>query len=94
MKDLGYDIAQLCDKSARTAALASVSVLADLQCTLFEDPEMAVKTLVVVAKVAVSMAETAIELCQDFEKVGEKAEKLIEDSSRAKAEQVLIIGID
>ena len=91
MKDLGYDIAQLCAKSAQTAALASDSILVDLKCTLLEDPEKSVEMLDVVKKIADSMTKAAEELQLDFRKQVDKFDKLLSVSERALAgEQVLI----
>ncbi len=91
MKDLGYDIAQLCDKSARTAALASGSILVDLKCTLLEDPEKSVEMLDVVKKFADGMTIAAEVLQLDFEKQADKFDKLLSVSTKALAgEQVLI----
>ena len=74
IREIGYDVTKLCDKSAVTVSKfkqASASIIGDLQGTyqfLLDGLEdMALETLNAVADVAKDMAAAANQLCKDFD---------------------------
>ena len=91
---LGYDITDLCDKSAVTVAMfrtASDSILINLQATyqylLDNLEEMSVGTLSAVSKLAGRMVEAAEQLHKEFEEQAEKVRVTLEETMEAKGEQ-------
>ena len=88
---LGYDITNLCDKSALTVAKfkkASSSILADLQCTyvylLDNLDEMALDTLSSVSKLTGEMENAALELHHEFVAEEKKVIATLENTQYAK----------
>ena len=94
VRKLGYNVTQLCDKTAVTVTKfkqASDSVLSDLQATyqfLFDGLEdVALVTLSAVADVAKELAAAAEQLHEDFEQASKDTEKVLEEVSTKKGEE-------
>ena len=91
IQQLGYDITDLCDKSAVTVAKfkkASSDVLIDLQCTygyLVENMEdEALETLSSVSKLAGEMEKAAMELHEDFKAEEGKVVATLKNTQRSR----------
>ena len=91
---LGYDIANLCDKSALTVAKfkkASGTVLSDLQSTydylLDNLEELAVETLSDISKLAGEMEKAALELHEDFKKQATKVTSTLEVTEKLQVQE-------
>ena len=94
IREIGYDVTKLCDKSAVTVSKfkqASGSILDDLQGTyqfLLDGMEdIALETLASVSEVAKGMASAAEELHKDFADESEKVEKTLKDTMREKGKE-------
>ena len=94
IREIGYDVTKLCDKSAVTVSKfkqASGSILDDLQGTyqfLLDGMEdMALETLASASEVAKGMATAAEELHKDFADESLKVERVLNDTMREKEEE-------
>ena len=94
IREIGYDVTKLCDKSAVTVSKfkqASGSILDDLQGTyqfLLDGLEdIALETLASVSEVAKGMATAAEELHQDFADESLKVEGVLKDTMKEKGEE-------
>ena len=95
IQQLGYDIAKQCETSALTVSKfknASATVLSHLKATygyLLDNLEdMALQTLSSVAKIAEDMAKDALTLHDEFEKLLEKVVRALNNTQRAKSEEL------
>ena len=95
IREIGYDVTKLCDKSAVTVSKfkqASGSILDDLQGTyqfLLDGLEdIALETLASVSEVAKGMATAAEELHKDFTDESHKVEGVLKDTMKEKGEEV------
>ena len=94
IREIGYDVTKLCDKSAVIVSKlkqASGSILNDLQGTyqfLLDGLEdIALETLAAVSEVAKGMATAAEELHQDFADESLKVEGVLKDTMKEKGEE-------
>ena len=94
IREIGYDVTKLCDKSAVTVSKfkqASGSILDDLQGTyqfLLDGLEdIALETLAATSEVAKGMATAAEELHRDFDDESKKVEGVLVDTMREKEEE-------
>ena len=94
IREIGYDVTKLCDKSAVTVSKfkqASGSILDDLQGTyqfLLDGLEdIALETLASVSEVAKGMATAAEELHKDFADESLKVEGVLKDTKKEKGEE-------
>ena len=94
IREIGYDVTKLCDKSAVTVSKfkqASGSILDDLQGTyqfLLDGMEnIALVTLASVSEVAKGMATAAEELHKDFADESLKVEGVLKDTMKEKGEE-------
>ena len=94
IREIGYDVTKLCNKSAVTVSMfkqASGSILDDLQGTyqfLLDGLEnIALETLAGASEVAKEMATAAEELHKDFEDESKKVEGVLNDTKREKGEE-------
>ena len=94
IREIGYDVTKLCDKSAVTVTKfkqASGIILDDLQGTyqfLLDGLEdIALETLAAVSEVAKGMATAAEELHQDFADESLKVEGVLKDTMKEKGEE-------
>ena len=93
IREIGYDVTKLCDKSAVTVSKfkqASGSILDDLQGTyqfLLDGLEdIALETLASVSEVAKGMVTAAEELHKDFSDESKKVEEVLKDTMKEKGE--------
>lgn len=94
IREIGYDVTKLCDKSAVTVAKfkqASGSILEDLQGTyqfLLDGLEdMAIDTLSAIGSVAKDMATAADELHREFDEESLRVEEALKETMRTKGSE-------
>ena len=94
IREIGYDVTKLCDKSAVTVSKfkqASGSIIGDLQGTyqfLLDGLEdMALETLNAVADVAKDMAAAANQLHKDFDEESVRVETALKETMRTKGSE-------
>ena len=95
IREIGYDVTKLCDKSAVTVSKfkqASGSIIGDLQGTyqfLLDGLEdMALETLHAVTDVAKDMAAAADQLHKDFDEESVRVETALKETMRTKGSEV------
>ena len=94
IREIGYDVTKLCDKSAVTVAKfkqASGSILGDLQGTyqflLDGLEEMALTTLTGITDVAKDMAAAADQLHKEFDEESKRVEEALKKTMRTKGSE-------